>query len=225
MKVTTLIFGILIIPFISSCGFYRPALVDMPLIKSKNDFRVDVGASILPSAYSTVSYGLTDKIAVQAFAKISGDGVYYIQAAMGLYKSLEDKRVLEWYNGLGYGYGYAYNDVNPGDLTGNYHQIFTQLNYGKTGCRFANMDYGVGLKAGYLGADRLNNQNYYDPGLISVVENHSLLIEPQAFVRLGGKRLKFSAKVGYGMLFKLFDTDRALSYEPLNLGIGLNYSF
>lgn len=60
MKVTTIILGILILPFLSSCGFYQPALVDIPLIKSKNDLRVDVGGSILPSVYSTVSYGLTN---------------------------------------------------------------------------------------------------------------------------------------------------------------------
>ena len=224
MKVTTIVFGILILPLLSSCGFYQPTLVDMPLIKGKKDLRVDVGGSILPSVYTTVSYGLTDLIAVQTFAKMSGDGRYYVQGALGLYKSLADNHVLEWYNGMGYGYGNAMN-ANPGNLTGNYHQIFTQLNYGKTGCRFANMDFGVGLKAGYIGADRLNNNNYYYPSQISDVENHSLLIEPQAFVRLGGKRLKFSTKVGYGMLFKLFDTDSRLPNYPLNLGIGLNYSF
>jgi hypothetical protein len=90
------------------------------------------------------------------------------------------------------------------------------------------MDFGVGLKAGYIGADRLNNHYYYDddfPRQISIVENHSLLIEPQAFVRLGGKRLKISTRVGYGMLFKLFDTDKRMPNYPLNLGIGLNYSF
>lgn len=225
MKAITLILGTLILPFLSSCGFYQPALVDMPLIKSKKDLRVDVGGSILPSVYTTVSYGLTNQIAVQTFAKMSGDGRYYVQGAFGLYKSLVDNRVIEWYTGMGYGYGDAYNDANPGNLTGNYHQIFTQLNYGKTGCRFANMDFGVGLKAGIIGAESLNNHNYFDPMQISTVENHSLLVEPHAFVRIGGKRLKFSTKVGYGMLFKLFDTDRELPYEPLNLGMGLNYSF
>jgi hypothetical protein len=228
MKVTAIILGILILTLLSSCGFYQPALVDMPLIKGKKDLRVDVGGAINPSVYTTVSYGLTNKIAVQTFAKIAGQGIFYVQGALGLYKPLSDNRVLEWYNGVGYGYGYAYNDANPGNLTGNYHQIFTQLNYGKTGCRFANMDFGVGLKAAYIGADRLNNHYYYwedIPLQISTVENHSLLIEPQAFVRLGGKRLKFSTKVGYGMLFKLFNTDRRLPYYPLNLGIGLNYSF
>jgi hypothetical protein len=197
----------------------------MPLIKSEKDLRVDVGGSIPPSVYSTVSYGLTNHIAVQTFAKISEDGRFYVQGALGLYKSLSDNRVLEWYNGAGFGDGDAYNDANLGNLTGNYHQIFTQLNYGKTGCRFANMDFGVGLKAGYIGAGRLNNHNYYDPMQISIVENHSLLIEPQAFVRFGGKRLKFSTKVGYGALLKLFKTDSELPYDPLNLGIGLNYSF
>jgi len=225
MKVTTIVIGILILPLLSSCGFYKPTLVDIPLIRGKNDLRVDVGGSIIPSVYTTISYGLTNRIAVQTFAKISEDGIFYVQGALGLYKSLADNRVVEWYNGVGYGYGDAYKDANPGNLRGNYHQVFTQLNYGKTGCRFANMDFGVGLKAGYMGANSLNDNNYFQNGQSATVENHSLLIEPQAFVRLGGKRLKFSAKLGYGMLFKLFDTDSNLPYDPLNLGIGLNYSF
>ena len=225
MRVTTIVVGILILPLLVSCGFYQPALVDMPMIKSKNDLRVDVGGSMNPSVYATISYGLTNQIAIQAFAKKSEQGIFYVQGALGLYKSLYDNRVLEWYSGVGYGYGYAYNDANPGNLTGYYNQIFTQLNYGKTGCRFANMDYGVGLKVSYIDANTLNNYNYYEPMQISTVENHSLLIEPQAFIRLGGKKLKFSTKIGYGMLFKLFDADRYLPFDPLNVGIGLNYNF
>jgi hypothetical protein len=225
MKKHTYILEIAILILFNSCGFYQPQMVDIPLISRKKDLRIDIGASIIPSAYSTVSYGLTNKLSIQSYVRISGENKYYIQGALGLYKKLADNKVLEWYNGVGYGYGNAYNDANPGNLTGNYHQIFTQLNYGKTNCQFANMDIGIGLKAGYIGATLLNDNNYYEPFQISNVESHSLLFEPQAFVRFGGKRLKFSTKLGYGVLFKLFKTDKKLPYEPLNLGIGINYSF
>lgn len=225
MKSTTKIIVLLAVTLLSSCAFYQPSMVDIPLITGKNDVRVDVGGSINPSVYTTVSYGLTDKIALQAFAKVSDPDRYYVQGAFGLYKSLLNNRVVEWYSGVGYGYSKAYNDANPGNLTGNYSQIFTQLNYGKTGCRFANMDFGVGLKAGYVGSNRLLDDSYYYQMHTSIIESHNLLIEPQAFLRLGGKKLKFSAKVGYGMLFKLFNTEKELPIDPLNLGIGLNYSF
>ena len=225
MKRYTYILGITILISFNSCGFYQPQMVDIPLISSKKDLRIDIGASIIPSAYTTVSYGLTNELSIQSYVRISDKNKYYIQGALGLYKKLTDNKVLEWYNGVGYGYGNAYNDANPGNLTGNYHQIFTQLNYGKTNCQFANMDIGIGLKAGYIGAFLLNDNNYYEPFQISNVENHNLLLEPQAFVRLGSKRLKFSTKLGYGILFKLFNTDKKLPYEPLNLGIGINYSF
>lgn len=225
MKSTTKIIVLLAVTLLSSCGFYQPSMVDIPLITEKNDVRVDVGGSINPSLYATVSYGLTDKIALQAFAKVLDPDRYYVQGAFGLYKSLLNNRVVEWYSGVGYGYSKAYNDANPGYLTGNYSQIFTQLNYGKTRCRFANMDFGVGLKAGYVGSNRLLDDSYYYHMHTAIVESHNLLIEPQAFLRLGGKKLKVSAKVGYGVLIKLFNTEKQLPFDPLNLGIGLNYSF
>jgi hypothetical protein len=225
MKTDTFILGISILISLNSCGFYQVQMVDIPLISHKKDLRLDIGASIIPSAYATVSYGLTNELSIQSYIRISDKNKYYIQEALGFYKKLTDNKVLEWYNGVGYGYGNAYNDANPGNLTGNYHQIFTQLNYGKTNCQFANMDIGIGFKAGYIGATLLNDNNYYEPFQISNVESHSLLFEPQAFVRLGGKRLKFSTKLGYGVLFKLFKTNKELPYEPLNIGIGLNYHF
>ncbi len=225
MKRHTYILGIITVILFNSCGFYQSQMVDVPLISYKKDLRIDVGASINPSVYTTVSYGLTNKLSIQSYAKISDKNVYYVQGALGLYKKLNDNRVLEWYNGVGYGYGDAYNDANPGNLTGNYHQIFTQLNYGKKSCHFANLDIGIGFKAGYIGATLLNDNNYYEPFQTSNVKSRSLLFEPQAFLRFGGKHLKFSTKLGYGALFKLFKTDKELPYDPLNMGIGINYSF
>jgi len=48
-----------------SCVAYQPQIVDIPLIHEKNDVRVDASASIVKTSVgSTVSYGLTDKIAL-----------------------------------------------------------------------------------------------------------------------------------------------------------------
>lgn len=77
------------------------------MISKKNDLRIVGGISIIPSAHATVSYGLSDKIAIQGFGSIGPDGSYYIQAASGLYKKLGNHKVMEFYVGYGYGYGDA----------------------------------------------------------------------------------------------------------------------
>jgi hypothetical protein len=37
---------------------------DIPLISGKNDLRVDAGISVVPSVNATVSYGLTNNVAI-----------------------------------------------------------------------------------------------------------------------------------------------------------------
>ena len=88
--------------------------------------RVDAGISIVPSANATVSYGLTDKIAIQWFGSIGTDERYYFQAATGLYKNKGNNKILELYGGFGYGYGNAYKDANPGNLLGDY-QLYLEV--------------------------------------------------------------------------------------------------
>jgi hypothetical protein len=39
-------------------------------ISEKNDLRIDAGISLGPSAHTTISYGLTDKIAIQGFGSV-----------------------------------------------------------------------------------------------------------------------------------------------------------
>jgi len=68
MKNKLIINGFLISLMMSSCIVYHPMTTDIPLISEKNDLRVDAGISIVPSANATVSYGLTDKIAIQGLS-------------------------------------------------------------------------------------------------------------------------------------------------------------
>ena len=75
------------------------------MISKKNDLRMDTGISILPPAQATVSYGLTQKVAIQGFGSYGTDNSYYFQGAAGLYKNKANNKVLEVYGGLGVGYG------------------------------------------------------------------------------------------------------------------------
>lgn len=95
--------------FISSCVYY-PQLVDIPLVSEEKELKIDAGISYVPSINASASYGLTDKIAVQAFGRIYG--VYYIKGAVGYYKNFSKNNIFELYIGSGYGYGNAYKFKN-----------------------------------------------------------------------------------------------------------------
>lgn len=223
IRVTT--FGFLISTMMSGCIVYHTQTTDIPLISEKNDLRVDAGVSLIPSVHATVTYGLTDKIAIQGFGS-KGPDEYYFQAATGLYKNKGNSRVLEIYGGLGYGYGNAYKDANPGYLFGDYQLYFGQLNYGKIANELSNFEIGFGIKTGYLHSN-LTDKNYYDwiseSGPYKTYHDESLLLEPVGFIRVGGQKLKFSVKLGGTMIYKFTNTNRSLPYSSINLGLGINY--
>jgi len=212
----------------TSCVVYYPQTVDIPLISEKKDLRVDAGISVIPSIHSTVSYGLTDKIAIQGFGSISSDDVYYFQAATGLYNNRENSRVLELYGGFGYGNGRAEKSGDWGTLRGDYQIYFGQFNYGKIASEHSNFEIGFGVKTGYLHSN-LTDKNYYnwisESGPYKTYNDNSLLIEPAAIMRVGGEKLRFSAKLGGTMIYKFTNTDKHLPYMFINLGLGVNYRF
>jgi len=211
---------------LQSCIVYHPMTTDIPLISEKNDLRIDAGISIIPSANATVSYGLTDKIAIQGFGSVGADDRYYFQAATGLYKKKGDNKIFELYGGFGYGYGNAYKDANPGNLLGDYQLYFGQANFGKISSNSSNFETGIGIKAGYLHSN-LTDKNYYDwtseAGPFKIYHDESILLEPVGFIRFGGHRLRINVKLGGTIMYKFTNSDRNLPYSYLNLGIGLNY--
>lgn len=220
---------ILIYPFLvfllmpTSC-VYKPQVVDIPLIEKKNDLRIDAGISCIPSAQATVSYGLTDKIAVQAFGCVGSGKRYYLQGAIGTYKNLGNKNIMEVYGGFGRGYGSAESQANGGNLYGNYQLYYVQFDYGRVNCRFAHMDYGFGIKSGYFHTS-LTDYNYYDvtSGPFEIYKDKSLLVEPTFFVRLGGEKVRFCLKLGTSLIFKCTHKDNSLPYIPANVGLALNF--
>ncbi|MDO9153505.1 MAG: hypothetical protein Q7U47_07350 [Paludibacter sp.] len=75
----------------------------------------------------------------------------------------------------------------------------------------------------------MEDDNYYYDDPLTYFQralyyiDHSLLLEPTAFWRFGGERLKVSFKIGSSFIFKLTNRDRNFPFSPLNFGIGLNY--
>jgi hypothetical protein len=212
--------------FISGCVIY-PQTFDIPLISEKNEIKIDAGVSVMPSASATVSYGLTNKMAVQASANIGSDN-HYVQGAVGLFKNYGINNVMEIYAGLGTGYGDAYKSSMPGNLAGNYQLSFAQLNLGKRKLKFANMDIGAGLKTGLL-TSNLTDKNYFywysEYGPFPNYKDLSALVQPSVVARIGGENLKFSLMVSGLWLHSFSENERQIPYSHFNVGIGLNYAF
>jgi len=203
-------------------------MVDVPLIDKKGDVRVNAGISML-QLHGTVSVGITNKFAIQTFIGRSGENGHYAQEAIGYYKDLGNKKVIEIYSGFGFGYADAYYDPNPGSLFGHYKLYFTQFNFGKVDCDFAHADVGFALKAGLLHSN-LTDNNYYSRNIIppdshgTYVDN-CFLIEPQVFARLGGEHVKLNIQIGATGLKKLTNKDKWMPNYPVNFGLGLNCRF
>lgn len=228
MKINILLYGIILTLILSSCVIYHPQLTDIPLISNKNDIRIDAGVSVLTTANATVSYGLTDKIAIQTTGSYGADERYYFQAASGYYKNFNTNKVLELYGGFGYGHGNAFKDNHPGHLTGNYQVYFIQADIGKLAVKKPEIDLGLALKTGFLHSN-LTDNNYYFP-LISteysrMYHDNSLLLEPTGMIRIGGPKLKFSLRLGGCFIHKFTNPETRLPCHKLNFGLGLNYRF
>jgi hypothetical protein len=221
-----IIVAISLLVLTNSCTVYQPAMADIPLISKKHELRIDAGTTTNLSTNATISYGLTDKIAVQAFANTNATDNYGMQGALGYYKNVGENTIMEIYGGFRYSYCDAYNAASPGHLVGTYQTYFTQFNLGKINSKFAHMEYGIGIKAGMLHSD-ITDKNYYEYLYTSepypTYKDNSLLFEPTAFIRFGGERLKVNLKVGGCSIFKFTNTDKYIPYSQLNLGIGLNY--
>jgi hypothetical protein len=227
MKPNVFVLAFSFLLLITGCCVYHPQTTDIPLIKGKNDLRIDAGISFVPTVHSTISYGLTKKIAIQVFGSTGGYERKYFHIAPGLYKVHENHIVMELYGGFGYGYGNAYKDANPGRLYGNYQLYFLQYNIGKYSSKSGHFDFGIGIRSGYFHSN-LTDRNYYvrgnEAGPFINYKANSILIESLAFFRVGGEKVKFSFKVGACQIYKLANPDLYIPTTILNIGLGLNYS-
>jgi len=213
----------------TSCAYY-PHLTGTPLIKEKGDTRIEGGLTLYsPSAQASFSRGLTEKLAFQVAASIGYDD-YYTQGALGYFKNINNKTVMELYGGVGFGHGDAYKDANPGHLRGNYQIYFAQFNIGNIEKKLANLEYGIGLKPGYLHSKMTDanyffiSENYSKTDSYPVYSLNGFIFEPTVFLRFGGKNLKFNIALGKCWMVQLTHTDKTFPVGS-NFGIGVSYSF
>jgi hypothetical protein len=220
--------------FLISCAVYHPQTTDIPLIDHKGDLRIDAGASLIPSVHSTFSYGLTKRIALQAFGSIGIEHRHYLQVSPGFYKCLDNNKVIELYSG--FGWGYANTNKNPlanlpeaikQSLYGKYQVYFVQFNWGKKGNQSGDMDWGFGIKTGLFHSN-LTDENYYEINSETrpypFLKENSILLEPIMFFRTGRKDVKFSYKFGLTRVFKLSNHKNFIPAPFINIGFGLNFT-
>ena len=204
-----------VVALFAGCVTYYPQVVDIPLIEEKDDLKIDAGMSYMCSAYGTVSYGLTNIVAVQAFGNVDILSRYHLQGAVGLYKWFDESLTgIELYGG--YGYGNCLFD-SPNTTTGAYHLVFTQFNIGRVEMGESNIDLGLGLKGGYLFGNFVNLSD-----LKTVHKENGMIIEPTVLFRFESRReVKFSIKINY-VLPVTIDRQHALFY-PFNFSIGRQF--
>jgi len=198
-------------------AYYHPMTVGIPLIEEAGDEKIEAGYSFMGFAQGAYSYGLTDKLAVQAFGNIDFLSRFYIQGAAGLYKWYEKSLTgIELYGGYGFG-SCIFRKPRQGVYypSGNYHLLFSQFNIGKVEMSEANIDLGFGLKGGYLFS------NYVDRLEKRIIrKDDGMIIEPSAMFRFEIREVKYSVSFNY--VFPVTISKQALFY-PFNVGVARQF--
>jgi len=208
-------------------------MVDIPLIKEKNDLRLDAGLEGLASFHSTVSYGATKFIAIQLYGDFALDYIlgaeegyqnqrFYIQGSTGLFHKIGEHSVIELYGGAGHGE----MDDKQHSLNGTYNVGFGQINYGRClflgrdNSRRAQMEYGIGLKIGNILSD--NKLNKYE--MTYYFNDKGVLFEPILMIRFGGERFKTSLRLAGCKIWNYYSANSyySMPYSFFNFGIGFN---
>ena len=219
--------------FLNGCVAYYPQVVDIPMIKHKGDIRINAGGFFIPNLnattdesgfhavsdvgfHETFSAGITDLLAVQSYLSVDGLFRIHVQGALGVYKGFENNTVVESYSGFGYGNGFG-SALFRESLKDNYYLAFTQFNIGKTNIGAKHIDYGLGLKSGYLFTSLVETAPLDNADNI-IYKKDGWIIEPSLFFRFGGKRVKFCTTVNYLWTESIIDK----YYFPLNVSMGVN---
>lgn len=122
--------------------------------------------------------------------------------------------------------------------TGDYHMLFLQGNIGQRNKHF---EWAVGLKAGILHSYIRHTQSIYDYSDLEndwyynyqnpynedarPYDNVSLLLQPQAELRFGWERFKFTYRIAYGIYFGLPSAVDNTFMGHFNSGFGIQYRF
>lgn len=244
MKRFAYLFALMATMFFAGCSIYHPQAVDIPLINHAGDARVDVAAGvstwIFPDVVTfggTVSYGVTDWLAVQGHVNYGGENIY-VQAAPGAYLTMGEHGVLEGYAGFGFGSSWHDGHTSGSDAdtsayyaySGHFNLPFVQANIGLRDLGAAHIDLAFGLKGGaYMPDfryDRYNADGELLPDRSVSYRNTNLLLEPQLQFRIGGERVKYSLRLSFAWLSNLMQNGgERFTSDFFTISNGLTFSF
>lgn len=230
----------------TGCSIYHPQTVDIPLIDHQGDVRVDgsAGASawLLPDDImlsATVSYGITDWLAGQAYVNYGFNNIYG-QAAPGVYKHLNEHLILEGYMGFGVGGVWSDDTETQDDMdtsvhytydySGRYMLPFAQVNLGWRGLANGHINLAFGLKTGAyvpsVGYRRYDANDVHLPEYDYVYSVPNLLLEPQVQFSVGGDLVKYTIRLSFAWMSDLSNGGGGhFVTDFITLSNGLTFSF
>lgn len=211
---------LIIVYFLASCTVYIPQSASIPLFSEKQELQASAGVTMLMGGNVSVAYAPANHLGTQLFASIHPDNSTYIQGVLGFWNKGLKNVNFEAYGGLASGHNVnSINDVNS-NLDANYLLYFAQFNVGQTNLGTAHIDYGFGLKTGLFDA----NVTYLDENLdVRQKRSSPILVEPQAFLRLGGENLKAGFQINTCRIINQSNEEHHLFYLPFIMGVSLNY--
>jgi len=211
---------------------YGPHIVEVPLMRGKNDAKINVGLSFptlaLPAISLSATYAPTDHFAIQGQGEYMFNNYYHAQLAFGYYHKFANNTVLENYYGaeIGNGTGWRKVHVDENFLSGTYTIGFTQINYGKIGLK-ANGEVGGGLKIGYQYGEFFDHYYYHDKISTSAYSGnfyyHGLVLEPTIFYRFGWEHFKIGFQLSGCYAPSL--VKYKLPYAKFSGGISFSYQY
>lgn len=208
--------------FLASCSLYVPQTASIPLLSKPKEVQLNAGATMYFGGTVSAAFAPAEHVGAQVYASLHPGNLAYAQASLGFWNKSVSNINIELYGGVGYGTGInsVNEDFDYSDLDSKYKLYFAQFNIGQTDLTSASIDYGFGMKVGQFDGQ----VKYLDDDLnIQRGNNRSILFEPQAFIRLGGERLKVGFQANSCVLFNPRLDDPHFYYLPFNMGITLNY--
>ena len=205
-----------------SCTIYMPQPAAIPLMNERNEVQISGGFTSLGGLNGSVAYAPGNHVALQAYGSMHTTEIRYFQGSLGYYTRSKSDLNFEIFGGLAFGNGSEWGLDNMENFYVDYLLYFAQVNFGQTNLGSAHIDYGFGLKSGIFDAIKSYNFNSVPVNYSSNTIN-ALLIEPQAFIRMGGKKFKVGLQVNGTWISSLDRYETLILYYPVNLGISLNY--
>jgi hypothetical protein len=208
----------------ASCKVYTPQPAPVPLMSSKNELQLSGGLTAPAGITGSVAYSPVNHIAIEGHGFLGPQHSEYVQGMAGYYWENTQSLNFEIYAGIASGIGNAMKAAGSKSLKGEYDIYYTQFNFGQNRLGTSKIDYGFGIKAGFVTVKIIDN-GYYDNNALDVNQyrNKYYLVEPIAFLRLGKNKLRTGVQINGVSMINAKNNQRQLPNHAMALGVSLNY--